>query len=450
MKKVMAILLALSMMSAVFAGCGQTPAPSSQAASSQESQASSTASQEASTPASDPKQESFTLKVAVESGMATPMEAAIELFKKDYPNAEVELITSSFGTSGADLRYKQLILIASDDIPDVGEMVWGKEFFKKGIILDLTDEIKSWEIYSKLTEGQLDRMSYQGRIYAITNSNNCPLFFYNKDILDELGASVPTTLDELQAIAKQIKDKGLKNKSGNPIYTINFEGGNWSTDYWLWANGGSQMNDDFSKTLIDSPESISAYQYMQDMIKNGYAPKVDGSGTNLFLNGQMAFILDGTWDIDSFKNAGLNFGITTLPTGSSGKNTVSAGGIEFGVFKNGKNNEAAIDFIKQIASKEYYVDYLESNGTGTSDISLYSDPKIQQILETKGWKEGYDAQQKQLANTAYNFLEAPFVYQDASKIYSDALARILVKLDDPATVMKEAAEQINQGIQNDQ
>lgn len=437
MKKILSVLIAGVLVAALMSAC------SSGASSTQTSEGSTSASVAAQ---SDPTQEKFTLRVACESGMVKPLQAAEEIFKQEYPNATVEYVTSSWGAGGNDMRYKELILIAGGESPDVGEMVWGKEFFQKGIILDLTDDVKSWDIYEDLTQGQLDRITYGDRIYGITNSNNCPLLFYNKDILEKIGAEVPTTLDELLAIAQTIKEQNLKDEGGNPIYTINFEGGNWTTDYWLWANGGQQMNEDYTKTLIDSEESVAAFTFMQDMIKNGYAPKVDGSGTSLFINGQMAFVLSGTWDIDAFKNAGLNFGITTLPTGSSGKNTASAGGIEFGVFKDSQHPEAAKAFLKAIASDSYYVDYLESNGTGTSNIKLYEDPKVQEILTAKGWKEGYDAQQKQLENTTYNFLEAPFVYQEANKIYSDALMRVLVELEDPATVMKEAAEAINTGI----
>ena len=55
-------------------------------------------------------------------------------------------------------------------------------------------------------------------------------------------------------------------------------------------------------------------------------------------------------------------------------------------------------------------------------------------------------QKEQLKNTQYNFLEAPYIFADASTIYADALQRILVNLEDVQTVMDAAAKEITEGI----
>src|SRR5699024_5993639 len=102
---------------------------------------------------------------------------------------------------------------------------------------------------------QKDRMMYDGKYYSMTFSNNCVYMIYNKDILEAAGFSEPpATMDEVTALADAILEKGLTTEDGRPIYLTNFEGGNFATDYWVWANGGELMNEDYSETLINSPE----------------------------------------------------------------------------------------------------------------------------------------------------------------------------------------------------
>ena len=61
----------------------------------------------------------------------------------------------------------------------------------------------------------------------------------------------------MEAIAKTIKAANLKTAKGQPIFATSFEGGNWFTDYWVWAQGGDSTTPDFKTTLIDSPKSTS-------------------------------------------------------------------------------------------------------------------------------------------------------------------------------------------------
>ena len=91
-------------------------------------------------------------------------------------------------------------------------------------------------------------MTYEDKIYGMTFGNNSVFMFYNKDILEAAGwENPPATMEEVTQLAKDIKEKGLKTADGKDIYLTAFEGGNWSTDYWLWANGGVQMNDDLQR-----------------------------------------------------------------------------------------------------------------------------------------------------------------------------------------------------------
>ena len=391
-------------------------------------------------------EEEFTLKVIYTNEESDGFSVLERLYKEMYPNATIEGIAAPWGNGGADTREKELVMLQSGEIPDVGKMIWTKEFAKEGLLVDITDFVESQPVFENLTDGQKDRMMYDGKYYSMTFSNNCVYMIYNKDILEAAGSSEPpATMDEVTALADAILEKGLTTEDGRPIYLTNFEGGNFATDYWVWANGGELMNEDYSETLINSPESIEAYQFMQDLVKNGSAPKIDGTGNQLFVNGQCAFLITGEWDLPAIDDAGINYGVATAPVGTSGTNTVPIGGAEYAVFEGSEHVEEALDWIALYNSEEFQKE------TGyITDMSLYDDPEFQEV-----WKNDADVSQRleaklvqrdQLQNTKYDFLEAPFIYQDSKNIYADALERILVGLEDVETTMNNAAQQINDGI----
>lgn len=405
--------------------------------------------EDSSTPKSEKfiSDEEFTLRVVTSGQKDDGIDIAMEIYKEMYPNATVEPIESTWGDGGQDMREKELLLINSGETPDVMKMVWGKEFAREGLLADVTEEVKALPIYENLTEGQLDRMTYDGQIFGMTFGNNSIYMFYNKDILEQAGwENPPATIDEVTQLGKDILDKGLKTEDGNNIYLTEFEGGNWDTDYWLWANGGTQMNEDFTECLIDSPESIKAYQYMQDLVKQGSVPKIDGNGGQLWLNGQVALYFSGEWDVPAADEAGLNYGVTTTPVGPTGKNTVSIGGVEWGVAADSELKQEAVDFISILVSDEFGKKF----GRGTTDLAQYDDPDNQALWKEEGLYDAKMIQKEQLADTQYNFLEAPFIYPEGKTDYANALQRILVNMEDVETVMKETAETIEKGIADNQ
>lgn len=449
MKKMVAFAMSLALCGTLFAGCGkkeEAPADPGTEKTEDEGTDEGTEDEGDSGETADngvKSEEAFTLRIVCSGEADDGIDIATELYKEMYPNATIEPITTTWGAGGQDMREKELVLLQSGDTPDIGKMVWMKEFAREGLLVDMTDYVKGLPIYENLTEGQLQRMTYDGNIYGMTFGNNSVFMFYNKDILEAAGwDNPPATIDEVTQLAKDIKEKGLKTEDGKDIYLTAFEGGNWATDYWLWVNGGVQMNDDYTETMINSAESVAAYQWMQDMVKDGCVPKIDGTGNQLWLNGQAAIWMSGEWDCPATNDAGFNYGVATTPVGADGENPVSIGGVEWGVFEGSEHVQEALDFISIFVSDEFASRF----GRGLTDLTQYDNPDFQELWKSEGIFEAKMAQREQLMNTKYNFLEAPFVFQEASGIYSDALEKILVRLDSVEDTMNAAAEQINAGI----
>jgi ABC-type glycerol-3-phosphate transport system substrate-binding protein len=375
----------------------------------------------------------------------------LETYNKTYPHLKINPLTSSWGNGGQDMKEKELVMMSGGDYPDIAQVVWLKEFALDDLLVDLTDEIKTWDAYPHLTQGQLGRMTYNGRIYGLTLGNNTIIQYYNKDILERVGMTGPlTTLDQVQELAQKIVSNHLTTADGKPIYAVTFDGGNWATDYWLWAGGGEQMNDNFTQTLFDTPASINAFTFMQNFVKTGAAPKPDGTSLQLWLNGQVALYPSGFWDAVATSQAtSLHWDAAVMPKGSTGLNTVSIGGVEYCVFKKSAHQAEAISLVKTAASTPWQSNTNKATAAYFCDLSAYDNPTKQAFWSQQGpgVLNTYLATRDQLKSSRYNFLEAPYIFPDASTIYNDALQEILVKLADPASTMQAAATQINQGIQ---
>lgn len=451
MKRRLAVVLAVTLgVSMLAAGCGSSEEPkeSKETKESKESNEANTGSTEGKSDNFISDKE-FTLSVVCGDEEADGIETAIKIYSEMYPNAKVEVTQSTWGDGGQDMREKELLMINSGQTPDVMKMVWSKEFAREGLLADITEEVEALPIYDKLTSGQKERMTYDGKIYGVTYGSNSIFMYYNKDILEQAGwENPPQTMEEVKQLGADIQAKGVKTESGQNVYLTEFDGGNWDTDYWVWSQGGELMNEDYTDCLIDSPESIAAYQTMQDMVKDGMAPKPDGNGTQLWLNNQVALYFGGDWDYTATRDAGVNAGMTTTPVGPNGENAVSIGGVEWGVSVESEIKQEAVDFISIFADDEF----TRVRGRGVTDISMYDDPEIQAAFEKEGILECKMSQRDQLAaaETRYNFLEVPFIYPEGKKDYANALQRILINMEDVETVMTEAAEAIERGIADNQ
>lgn len=107
--------------------------------------------------------------------------------------------------------------------------------------------------------------SYQGQLGAIPYDIPICIMMYRKDIFDELGLSVPTTMDQYLAVIRAINEA-----KGSQVYgTVGqWKAGHYSlakeTLVWLWAHGGSIFSADDRPTINDE-RAVAAMEYMLEL-----------------------------------------------------------------------------------------------------------------------------------------------------------------------------------------
>ncbi len=184
--------------------------------------------------------------------------------------------------------------------------------------------------------------------------------YYNQDIFDELGIAVPQTWEELLAAAQKIKDGGytpFANGAGDP-WTIaeivfmniapNFIGGYEGRQAYL--NGDRCFND---------ANAVAAFQGIADI-----APFFPGGrqalsyydSQQLFLQGQAAMWLGGSWDIPFFEKEAPDFKWSVFPVPPpAGKDRYVTFHLDAGMGLNSKSahKEEAKKFLEWMTGEEF-------------------------------------------------------------------------------------------------
>ena len=357
MKKLLSLLLALTMVSMLLAACagGANPPPAEQARASAQPVGGTRR-------AGDGGDGEIVLSLyhryATENQTAF-MSKIIALFEEQNPGVKVEV-----STSGRDeYRDKLKVVLGSNNIPDVFFSYAyenANEIIREGKCLDITgyyeadDEWKGYYI-----DGVLDGYTYEDALYGAPYRVSISVILYNKEIYSDLGLSVPSTMDELLSNCKAIQAAGIQ-----PFTFANSE--QWPAPQWIGA---------FNQKLV-APEVMAAdYSLKGDFSDPGYlkafdvwsqllayaSPDANSKTYSIseeeFASGSVAMMWGESVSVGDINllNPDCSFGCFAVPAivGGAGDNTGIQGGPEGFVVSSGTAHpEEAAKLVKFLSSPE--------------------------------------------------------------------------------------------------
>jgi arabinogalactan oligomer/maltooligosaccharide transport system substrate-binding protein len=162
--------------------------------------------------------------------------------------------------------------------------------------------------------------SYQDKLYGYPIKVMTYAMFYNKDLISE----PPSTLEEVTAFAKTFNDPD-RNKYAfmfdAPFFYFSypFVG---STGGYIFGNNGTDPGD----IGLNNEGAIKGMEAFAELHKE-VLPVSAGDiasdiKTTLFSEGSLAMNVTGSWLIDTFRQAGVNFGVAPIPA-IGGKDSVT-------------------------------------------------------------------------------------------------------------------------------
>jgi len=313
-------------------------------------------------------------------------EALIEEFNKEHPNIEVEFkpfksteyntILNNALNSGTGVDILQLRPY------DVAAALADSNFLTAIDGLEGLDQIP--ETYLDAARGS------DGNVYGVPFMLNNAVIFYNKEMFEENGLSVPETYEEFLAVCEALKSKGITPiaQSGKAGYLLSMTHAVIGVD----AYGGNDFASEVltGKTNFNDARFVESIQRMKDL--TAYFPKdfiamEDKDAQTLFYNHDAAMYINGSHRLETFNANDLDFTVDFFTGFAKNKgetpNIVTWVDGSYAVAKSSKHQEQALTFLKFVASKSFGQSFSEKL-TRVSPIAGVepADPLLQRMAKS--------------------------------------------------------------------
>ena len=121
----------------------------------------------------------------------------------------------------------------------------------RNAVLDLNQFSDAAEVKSRFYDSALTAFSFDGKLYALPETQTFPVMFYRKDILEQLGLEIPETWDDVKVImsvlAKNQMEFGML--PSEQIYAM-----------LLYQNGGKYYNEGGISSALDSDIAVNTFK----------------------------------------------------------------------------------------------------------------------------------------------------------------------------------------------
>ena len=341
--------------------------------------------------------------------------------------------------ANSDYKTKLTTLMASDSEPDIiftWELGYLETFVNGGKIVSLQsylDGDPAWK--DSFNDGMLDQLTYNGEVYGIPTQESAAVMFYNTQIFEENGLSVPTTYNEYLDCCQRLKDAGI-----TPVALASTPDDAWIVSQYIQqlSNGiaGNQLFEDLKAGTgkWNDPAFIQAAELFAAEVEKGYFEDgFTGVGSDearaIFSANNAAMYFNGAWEAS---NLSSNEAIScfAMPAVNSQYSNISVGSVDasFAITKNCKNVDAAVALLKHWTSEEnasyLLTDFSRLPSTNIDLSALELNPLIAEILkcfsEQKALTPWFDRMDTDLGNEFNNTGVAVSNGDDAQTLY-DAL-----------------------------
>lgn len=273
----------------------------------------------------------------------TPVLEDIKGAFEDEYGISVTVQEKAFG----DIRDDLAIEAPAGEGPDiiVGAHDWMGELIANGLV----EEINLGDNAENFMQVGLDAFTWGEDLYGMPYAIEAIGLFYNKDIIDE----APSTFEEFKQIVREERNQdegkyGFVMPQPDPYHTFPFFSG----------FGGYVFGEDEDGVLnpldigINNDGSVRALTELAELY-DGDIPYIDyETMMSIFTSGDAAMMLTGPWAISDIREAGINYGFTSLPVmnGNNPQPFVGVQGFMISAFS--ENKILAQTFLNDYVAKE--------------------------------------------------------------------------------------------------
>lgn len=352
---------------------------------------------------------------------------AVKRFAAAYPNANVNVVWRTG-------EYEKAIAAAllTSNVPDVFEYGNGPtlDMIKAGQVVDVTDVVG--DAKSSFTPVVLNRVTYDGKIWAIPQTVDMQLLYYRKSILQKAGVQPPTTFDALTKVAAKVKTSSMGgffagNDGGIGVLGLDL----------VWASGLDQFTPDRSDVAFGGQAFIDAVTAYRDFYNSGNLLKSasdDWSSASAFVNEETAMQWGGLWSLPDVKAAFKDdFGVLPFPSiGSTGRSVVPFGSYSSTIAAKGTDVAAAKAFAKWL-----WIDQTDKQVEFANAFGTHIPARPELFAKADKVSSGVGAEAAKFV-TDYGHVTDLYWTDAMSTAFSGALTNAIVKKADVKTEIDKA------------
>ena len=360
-KRNFSLLMAMTLVVAMLAGCGaKEEIPAADAAVTEEK----TEAKEESAAEEEPAAEA-TAKEAVTiwyywetEGHQVALNQVIQQYNESQDAYEVTAKYVPF----ADFKKQLSIGASADELPDlvILDSPDHASYASMGIFEDITGKFDVSNYY----EGTVNSCTIDGKLYGVPFGVNCLALYYNEDMLNAAGCSVPATWDELLETAQALTTDTV---TGLALCSVQNEEGTFNFVPWLWSTGATSYD-------INNENGIRALSFIGELVETGAMSKecinwTQGDVMNQFISGNVAMMENCPWQIPTMQAEApdLNWKVTLLP--KDVQNSSVLGGENYAVIRGG-NADGALDFLTYATAEEQVKFMMKQFGYISADQTI--------------------------------------------------------------------------------
>ncbi|RYG89154.1 sugar ABC transporter substrate-binding protein [Loktanella sp. IMCC34160] len=348
-----------------------------------------------------------TLNILMTEGLdKAAMEAVAAEYMATNPDVTIEIQALPWSQffQVSDLRLRsgdEEVDLIYTDAPVVAN------YAANGYIVPFEGEIAD-EAKSTLVDAAIKAGTFEGRLFALPMNSSAQVLYYNADLLEGAGVTPPVGLapgstasaEDIAAMAtdgrwtwEQLRDaaKAVTVSEGGRTETWGFAFEQFGELYQLQplgaSLGGTLISDDAMSAAdhLDGAAWREAAGWWSALFNTDeVSPRALGFGeaTQMFLNGQLAMFVGGTWNVPAVADSDINFGIAAHPRFADGTAASPTGSWFLGVHAASPDIEAARDFAAYAT--------LSPEGTETWFANLNQLPTTLELLARIDTDAAYD------------------------------------------------------------
>ncbi|AOS61610.1 extracellular solute-binding protein [Actinoalloteichus hymeniacidonis] len=256
-------------------------------------------------------------------GDGVNMQQMLDGYRAAHPQVSLEAVTLQWG----EPYYTKLAMAgAGGRASDVAALHLARlgAYAPAGLLDPFDDELLAEVgIREEDFPAELWRRSHSGdRLFAIPFDTHPFVLYYNLDVCREAG--LLDANDELRALEgpEAILDAFTAAQEITGVHGLAMEtlGPDCITPWRLWYTlyrqlEGELLTPDNQASAIDDDKALEALDFMQQMTHSGGAARemdINGS-VAIFGNGQAGFHMNGEWELATFQETGVPFGMARIP-----------------------------------------------------------------------------------------------------------------------------------------